>query len=114
MQASGNYGIEFILLLLLLFSVGFGTLAQRLKKTYAIVLVIGGVLLSLIPGLLRVSLDPDLIFLGCCRRFCSPLHSTRHGEILDITSPVFFRSHSGWSLPPLWVWAHGTLVDSRI
>jgi CPA1 family monovalent cation:H+ antiporter len=62
MQAGGNHQTEFILLLLLLFVVGFGTLAQRLKKPYPIVLVIGGLLLSLVPGLPRVSLDPDLIF----------------------------------------------------
>lgn len=64
MQASGNHQTEFIFLLLLLFIVGFGTLAQKLKKPYPIVLVIGGLLLSLLPGLPRVSLDPDLIFLG--------------------------------------------------
>ncbi len=63
MQASANHQTEFILLLLLLFVVGFGTLAERLKKPYPIVLVIGGLLLSLVPGLPRVSLDPDLIFL---------------------------------------------------
>lgn len=63
MQTNGNYQIEFVFLLLLLFVVGFGTLAQWLKKPYPIVLVIGGLLLSLVPGLPRVSLDPDLIFL---------------------------------------------------
>jgi len=52
---------EFVLLLLLLFVVGLGTLAQRLKTPYPIVLVIGGLLLSLIPELPRVSLDPELI-----------------------------------------------------
>jgi monovalent cation/hydrogen antiporter len=45
------------------FVVGFGTIAQRLKTPYPIVLVIGGLLLSVIPGLPHVSLDPDLIFL---------------------------------------------------
>ena len=52
---------ELVLLLLLLFVVGLGTLAQRLKTPYPIVLVIGGLLLSLIPELPRVSLDPELI-----------------------------------------------------
>jgi CPA1 family monovalent cation:H+ antiporter len=54
---------EFVFLLLLLFVVGLGTLAQWLKTPYPIVLVIGGLLLSLVPGLPRVALDPDLIFL---------------------------------------------------
>ncbi len=63
MQASGIHQFEFVFLLLLLFVVGFGTLAQRLKTPYPIVLVIGGLALSLIPVLPRLSLEPDLIFL---------------------------------------------------
>lgn len=61
MEASGDHQIQFFFLLLL-FVVGFGSLAQWLRKPYAIVLVIGGLLLSLIPGLPRVSLAPELIF----------------------------------------------------
>ncbi len=61
MQSSFNQS-ESIFLLLLLFVVGFGTLAQRMKRPYPIVLVIAGLALSLIPGLPRVSLNPDLIF----------------------------------------------------
>ncbi|SFO48711.1 sodium/proton antiporter, CPA1 family [Chitinophaga sp. YR627] len=38
-------------------------LAQRLKISYPIVLVLGGLALSLIPGLPDVSIDPELIFL---------------------------------------------------
>ncbi len=61
MQANEMQQFELVVLLLLLFVVGLGTLAQRLKTPYPIVLVIGGLLLSLIPGLPRVSLDPELI-----------------------------------------------------
>lgn len=61
MQANEMQQFELVFLLLLLFLVGLGTLAQRLKTPYPIVLVIGGLLLSLIPGLPRVSLDPELI-----------------------------------------------------
>jgi CPA1 family monovalent cation:H+ antiporter len=64
MPAIANHQPEFILLLLLVFVVGFGTIAQRLKTPYPIILVIGGLLLSVLPGLPHVSLDPDLIFLG--------------------------------------------------
>jgi monovalent cation/hydrogen antiporter len=38
-------------------------LAQKIKTAYPIILVIGGLLLSLIPGLPRVSIDPELIFI---------------------------------------------------
>src|SRR5258706_57327 len=38
-------------------------LARRLRVPYPILLVIGGLLLSLIPGLPRVRLDPEVVFL---------------------------------------------------
>jgi CPA1 family monovalent cation:H+ antiporter len=38
-------------------------LAQRLKISYPIVLVLGGLALSLIPGLPLITIDPELIFL---------------------------------------------------
>src|SRR5436305_7389566 len=54
--------IEIIFLLLLLFVVVFGALARRLGTPYPIVLVIGGLLLSFIPGIPKISLNPDVIF----------------------------------------------------
>jgi CPA1 family monovalent cation:H+ antiporter len=59
----GFHQIEYVFLLLLLFLIGFGTLAQRLKIPYPIVLVIGGLLVSVLPGLPKISLNPDLVFL---------------------------------------------------
>lgn len=56
--------IQLIFVLLLLFIVGFGVLAQRLKTPYPIVLVIGGLALSFVPRLPRVALDPNFIFLA--------------------------------------------------
>jgi monovalent cation/hydrogen antiporter len=56
--------VELIFLLLLAFVVGFGTIARLLHIPYPIVLVIGGLLVSLVPGLPRVVLKPDLIFAG--------------------------------------------------
>lgn len=50
-------------MLLLLFVVGFGALAKRLALPYPIVLVIAGLVLSFIPELPRVSLNPQFIFL---------------------------------------------------
>src|SRR4051794_1151210 len=51
-----------IFLLLLLFVVVFGAVAQRLKIPYPIIMVIGGLLLSFIPGIPRIGLNPDVIF----------------------------------------------------
>ncbi len=55
--------IELVFLLLLLFIVIFGLFALKLKTPYPIVMVVGGLLLALMPGLPEISLDPDLIFL---------------------------------------------------
>jgi monovalent cation/hydrogen antiporter len=60
---SGLHGVQLVLLLLLLFVVVFSTLAKRLRTPYPIVLVIAGLLVGFIPGIPRVSLDPDLVFL---------------------------------------------------
>jgi monovalent cation/hydrogen antiporter len=63
MQGGDIHTIEILLLLLLLFIVAFGTLARRLNTPYPIVLVIGGLLLSFIPGIPKISLNPDVVFL---------------------------------------------------
>ena len=55
--------IELVFLLLLLFIVVFGLLARRLGTPYPIVMVIGGLLLGLVPGIPKITLNPDLIFL---------------------------------------------------
>ena len=60
---SGIGEIEFVFLLLLLFIVVFGLLAQRLGTPYPIVMVIGGLLLGFVPGIPNIALEPDLIFL---------------------------------------------------
>jgi CPA1 family monovalent cation:H+ antiporter len=59
---SGIQAVEFVFLLLLLFVVVFGALAHKLRTPYPIILVIAGLLLSFIPGIPRVTLNPDVIF----------------------------------------------------
>src|SRR5258708_14489251 len=59
----GNvHALEIVFLLLLLFVVVFGVLAKKLKTPYPIVLVVGGLLLSFVPGIPRVNLNPDVVF----------------------------------------------------
>ena len=55
--------IEVIFLLLLLFVIVFGLLARRLRTPYPIVMVVGGLILGLVPGMPRITLNPDLVFL---------------------------------------------------
>ena len=55
--------VELIFLLLLLFVVVFAWLARKLGTPYPIVLVVAGLLLGLVPGIPKVSLNPDVVFL---------------------------------------------------
>src|ERR1700750_2162157 len=55
--------VELVFLLLLLFIIVFGLLARKLGTPYPIVMVIGGLLLGFVPGIPRIALNPDLIFL---------------------------------------------------
>jgi CPA1 family monovalent cation:H+ antiporter len=59
---SNVHAAEIIFLLLLLFVVVFGALAKRLRIPYPIVMVVGGLLLSLTPRIPRIELNPDLVF----------------------------------------------------
>jgi Na+/H+ antiporter len=52
-----------LIFLLLIFVIGFGALAKRLSLPYPIILVIAGLLLSFIPEIPKVSLNPGFIFL---------------------------------------------------
>src|SRR6202158_965914 len=63
MQSGGIHAVEIVFLILLLFVVMFAALARKLQTPYPIVLVVAGLLLSFIPGIPRISLNPDVIFL---------------------------------------------------
>src|SRR5262244_24919 len=62
MERSAIQAVGIVFLLLLLFVVAFAALARKLQTPYPIILVIGGLLLSAIPGIPDIKLDPDLIF----------------------------------------------------
>jgi CPA1 family monovalent cation:H+ antiporter len=55
-------GLELVLLLLTV-SAGLRLVAERIAVPYAAILVVGGLLIALIPGLPRVTLAPDVLFL---------------------------------------------------
>jgi len=63
MQATGIHSIELIVLLLMIFVVALASVAKRLETPYPIILVIGGLLLSLFPHGPHVELNPDMVFL---------------------------------------------------
>jgi Na+/H+ antiporter len=64
MQGNSVHAVELVFLLLLLFVVVFATLAQKIQLPYPIVLVIAGLLLSFIPGIPKITMSPDIIFLA--------------------------------------------------
>ncbi len=63
MHAGGVHHAELIVLLLLFLVAGLTALSRRFSTPYPIVLVIGGLLLSFIPNLPRISLNPAIVFL---------------------------------------------------
>ncbi|MFZ0739582.1 MAG: Na+/H+ antiporter [Candidatus Acidiferrales bacterium] len=62
-QSGGIQAVEIVFLVLLFFVVIFAALARKLQTPYPIVLVVAGLLLSLIPGIPKIALDPNVIFL---------------------------------------------------
>src|SRR5215467_5639058 len=65
MVGSGQlHGFEILVLTLLVFVVLFAAIARKLRTPYPIVLVVAGLLLSFIPGIPRIPLNPEVIFLA--------------------------------------------------
>jgi CPA1 family monovalent cation:H+ antiporter len=62
MSQTGIHGAELILTLLLLFVAAIATLARKLETPYPIVLVIAGLLLGFVPGMPKVELQPNVVF----------------------------------------------------
>ena len=63
MQAADIHHLECILLFLMGLVAALAAVARRFHTPYPIVLVIGGLLVSLLPNAPRVSLNPDVVFL---------------------------------------------------
>ncbi len=61
---SAVHNFQLIILALLVLVICFGSLAKWVAVPYPIVLVIAGLAVSLVPGLPRIPLNPDLIFIG--------------------------------------------------
>ncbi len=56
-------------------------LGQKLRIAYPVFLVIGGLLISLVPGAPRTGISPDLFFLYSCRLFYMKLPGLLPGLI---------------------------------
>ena len=76
---AGVQTVQEVFLLLLLCVAVFAGLARRLKVPYPILLVTAGLLLSFLPGMPRIGLDPSLVFLCFCLRCCIRLRGRCRG-----------------------------------
>jgi Na+/H+ antiporter len=63
MQAADIHHFELVFLFIMVLVVALAVLARRLRTPYPIVLVAGGLVVSLLPNVPRVELNPDIIFL---------------------------------------------------
>lgn len=57
------HALELVFLLLLVFVIAFAILARKLQTPYPIVLVLAGLILSFLPGIPKITLNPDVVFL---------------------------------------------------
>jgi monovalent cation/hydrogen antiporter len=64
MEGSSVHAVELVFLLLLLFVIVFASLARKIDVPYPIVLVVAGLVLSFIPGIPKITMSPDVIFLA--------------------------------------------------
>src|SRR5678816_757083 len=63
MHGGGIQALELVFLLLLVFVIAFAALARKLRTPYPIVLVVGGLLLGFVPGIPKIPLNPEVVFL---------------------------------------------------
>ncbi|NYF52931.1 Na+/H+ antiporter [Tunturiibacter gelidoferens] len=59
---SSLHAVETVILLLLVLVAGFAAMARRIKVPYPIVLVLAGLIISFLPRMPRVPLDPNVVF----------------------------------------------------
>jgi len=62
-MADGVHAVQTVFLVLLVFVAGFALVARWLKVSYPIVLVVAGLLVSFVPHVPRIPLNPSLVFL---------------------------------------------------
>jgi len=60
---AGLHALETVILLLLVMVAAFAVVAYKLKVPYPIVLVLAGLVISFVPHMPHIPLDPSL---GCC------------------------------------------------
>ncbi|HEX4002634.1 MAG TPA: Na+/H+ antiporter [Candidatus Acidoferrales bacterium] len=63
MGAAGIHSVELLFLLLLVFVAALAAMAKRFQVPYPIVLVVGGLILSLFPRGPHIELNPNIVFL---------------------------------------------------
>ncbi len=120
-------GFEIVLAALLVSVAGLNALASRLGVPYPIVLVIGGLLIGVIPGVPRVELEPGLVLLvflppllyvaaffsdlRALRADARALSLTSTGLVLATMAAVAALAHALLDLPWAMAFALGAIVS---
>ncbi len=71
-------------------------IGQKLKVAYPIFLVIAGLLISFVPGMPRIEIEPDLVFLIFLPLFYLKLHGLPRGRIFINGENRSFPWLSAW------------------
>lgn len=105
----------------------FGILAKWLKMPYPIVFVIGGALLAFIPGLPRIEVKPDIVFLlflppllygggfqtewRSFKTYIRPIMLLAIGLVIATTAAVAFVAHVFFAMPLAVAFVLGAIVS---
>jgi Na+/H+ antiporter len=94
MESANIHHLELVLLFIMVLVVALAVLAQRLQTPYPIVLVAGGVFVSLLPSIPHVELSPDVVFLVFLPPllFSAALHTSWRnfrGDLAKISAMAF-------------------------
>lgn len=76
-----------LILILLAAAAALEWLAHKINVPHPALLVLGGLGLALVPGLPRIEVDPESVFLIFIRRSCTAPPSRRRGATSARTSP---------------------------
>ena len=91
MHGGGVHAVELVFLSLLSFVVLFAAVARKLNLPYPIVLLLAGLLLSFLPRVPKVTLNPDVIFL-----IVLPPISVSASAVRRVTSASTSSASSCW------------------
>jgi Na+/H+ antiporter len=121
-----EFGTSTLIFFMLLLVAALAVVAKWSRQPYPIVFVIGGALIALVPGLPRVELQPDLIFLLILppllfgggyttdflgfKRYLTPILMMAIGLVIFTTTIVAYAAHAIMAIPLAVAFVLGAIV----